>query len=271
MNILGTARATRRRSSELLIPITLSTLVIAVPILFGTLQIQGFLLPSHLSVFSRYMASPLQLVIPLIATGLGCVGLYRRIGNRHLANMRNRTSVRALLIRQLLESFSVPFIVFAGSALVIFVLAFAIWPLLGDPFISPSTYSFTTASARAAEPLEVSYSQLVRFGEPVYGVAYAIWFGLGAGTYSVLSAACLLVFSNRVVALLIPIGLYLVETIVGALLGSPYFGLMYSLVPFGLDQVPILFAAAPTLLLIVMVAYIWSRILRHPFEIQNLR
>jgi hypothetical protein len=80
-----------------------------------------------------------------------------------------------------------------------------------------------------------------------------------------------LLLPNRAVALVAPTVVLIVETIAAALSGSPYGGLLYSMVPFALRQVPILTAAAPTLILAAATVIVWFYIAAKRHDLHALR
>lgn len=250
------------------VPWVAAAIVVIVPIAFGVWTVQSSAIPTNLGVFIQFMSSPVQLLVPLLATALGCSSLYAELGHRHLSNLRPRLTTRTILAQRLFRASIVPFAVLVASALLVYCVSFLIWPLLGNPFIDPSVYFKSEATARADDVTRVSYSELIRFGSFAYGAGYALWYGFGAALYGALGAACLFLIPNRAVAILFPLGLYVVQTIVAALLGSPYAGLLYSLAPFGLDQITPGLAALPTLFLACSIAALWVWIFRNRDELR---
>lgn len=252
------------------VPRILAMLVIFIPLVYGVIQVQNSALRTNLALFEIFMGSPLQLLLPLVAIGVGCSGLYREVGHRYVVYLLVRMGLRKYLMSRLLYSSVVPFLVMTIAAILIFFVSFVIWSMIGNPFIDPSVYFVSADNGAASDLQSFSYSQLMAFGAPTFGVIYAIWFGCGAAIYGALGAASLIITSNRSLAILVPMGIYLLETIAAALLGDPHAGLMYSLFPFGLRQTAIADAAAPTLILGVAVTGLWIWIFHRPSEATNL-
>lgn len=260
------------RSRYWLIPTAMAVIAIGAPVVWGTVQIQDFVLSSRLSVFLLYFGSPLVLVIPLLAAWAGNARLHAELGHRHPANLRSRMSTVAFLRARLLCSFLLPFVIFGASAVVVYVIAFLIWPLLGDPFIDPSVYHLASPQEVADSDQSLApFSQLMAFGSSAFGAGFALWFGFGAGVYGAFAAAAMILMQNRMLGMLLPLGAYIVQTIAAAILVGPYAGLLYSLAPFGLQQVPITTTVLPTMLLALGVALAWVWILRHPQDLPSLR
>lgn len=266
----GTHRRWNFRYS--LVPIAVAVIAIGGPVVWGTLQVQDFVLPSRLSVFILYLGSPLVLVIPFLAAWAGNTRLHAELGHRYPANLRSRMSAVAFLRARLLTSFLVPFVIFGASVVVVSLIAFVIWPLLGDSFIDPSVYFLSSPEEVAAsDQSRAPLSQLMAFGSPVFGAGSALWLGFAAGVYGAFAAAAMILLQNRTLGMLLPLGVYIVQTIAAAILVGPYAGLLYSLAPFGLQQVPITTTVLPTMLLALGVALAWVWILRHPRDLPSLR
>lgn len=253
-------------------PIAIGLVAIAVPLIWGTVQVQQFNLASRLSVFVLYLGSPLTLVIPFLAAWAGNSRLYAELGQRHLTNLGSRQSPTKLLQMRLLKGFLIPAAIFAVSILAVYLVAFVLWPVLGDPFLDPSVYFLQSPQEVAKyDQAQTGFSQLMAFGSPVFGVIAALWFAFAAGVYGAFAAAALLVLNNRMLAILLPMGVYIIETIATALTVGPYAGLLYSLSPFLLRQAPIIVSVTPTFILAAVVALIWGFILKHPHDLRLLR
>ncbi|WP_159078217.1 hypothetical protein [Homoserinimonas hongtaonis] len=266
----GTHRRWNFRQS--LIPIAVAVIAVGAPVVWGTVQVQQFAMSSQLNVFILYMGSPLVLVIPFLAAWAGNARLHAELGHRHVANLRSRLSVVAFLRARLVSSFLLPCVIFGASVLVVYAIAFLIWPLLGDPFIDPSINLLSSGQDVADyEQSLTAFTQLMAFGSPVFGAVSALWFGFAAGIYGAFAAAALVLLQNRMLAMLLPLGMYMIQTIAAAILVGPYAGLLYSLAPFGLQQAPIPTTAAPTVLLALGVAAVWVWIFRHPRDLLSLR
>ena len=232
------------------------------PTLTVALQIQGFALRDNFDVFSMMMLSPVGLVIPLVAVLVSCTRLSAELGNRYIANTRSRVDVRRYLVAKLTTAAAMAFVIAFMVAFVSFVVAFYLWPQFGNPGIRPDVYMMTADEAVADSLTRTSYSFLLGFGPGVYGFLYSVWLGLGGAIYASLGAAALLVVHNRVLALSLPLLVYFTQTVGAALFEAPHLGLMYSLIPFGLQQSPPFAAAAPTLMLGIGTIALWIWLLR---------
>lgn len=161
--------------------------------------------------------------------------------------------------------------IFGGSILVVYAIAFLLWPLLGDPFIDRSINFLSNPQEVADyEQSLTAFSQLLAFGSPVFGAVSALWFGFAAGVYGAFAAVAMILLQSRMLGLLLPLGVYIVETIAAAIPVGPYAGLLYCLAPFALQQSPIAITVLPTVLLAVGVAAAWGWVFRHPRDLASL-
>ena len=94
--------------------------------------------------------------------------------------------------------------------------------------------------------------------------------GILGAAYSAIGTAALLLLSNRSLALSVPFLIYLLETVISALLGAPVLGLLYSAFPYGLTQTSVIVAAAPSLVLIAATAIMWFRLFPRLHQLDRL-
>lgn len=245
--------------------------IIGAPIAHGFLQLPESLSPSNLGVFSIFINSPWQLVLPLLAVVIGCSRLYEDLGDRHVANLRSRMSVESYLLQTFKRATLLPFSVFTCVIAIAGIVSFVIWPMIGNPFIDPSVYHLAPGSSTGPDLAIFTYSELIQYGWPVFLIFYSLFFGLACATFSALGCAALLLVERRAVAVLIPWAAYLLESIIAALLNAAHAGLMYSIVPFGLQPVPSLTGAFPVIFLIFIVGIVWVWLYRRRYDLSKLR
>lgn len=248
----------------------IAVVFMASPLLYGFSRVQGAALSSNLAVFGQFMGSPIQLVFPLLAAGLGCTTLFQELSARFVVNLRTRIAMTDYLRIRLIQSAAIPFFVVATSVLLVFAVCFIYWPAIGNPSIDISVFVWTPEERAASDGNMFGFSELIDLSPWAYGIWIAVWTGLCAAAYSAATAACLLVVERKAVAILIPGGIFLVETIVAALAGNPYAGLLYSAFPFSLQQQDAFTTAAPTLVLVSVIVLSWVRILRNPYRLRAL-
>ncbi len=269
--LLNTEMSTSRSWRQL----GIAVLVVAVPLLLGVVSNDlagGFkvVLRDNFDVYQVLINTPLTLVFPVLVVLLSCLRFYREIGHRYVSNTRVRVRVGSYVFAKFLLAGGTSFVVFFLFAFVPFVIAFYLWPTLGNPSVDASAYSLTTSTALADSFERTTYSSLLEHGTMTYGVAYSAWVGFSASIYASLGIAALLVVKNRVCALAIPFLVYFGETVIAAVIGYPQAGLVYSTFPFGLSQTSFLAGAAPTLVLAVLTGILCLVVLRRVHRIENL-
>ncbi|MFC6356741.1 hypothetical protein [Luethyella okanaganae] len=248
------------RESRLILRWPVVVVAVAVwvgPLILGIVDARGGVYRDNLDFFGDLMNSPVSLVFPLLVVLVGCFRLFEELGHRAIVNTRMRSSVRATIATRLTASMLVAFGVFFIAVLAQAVLAFAIWPLLGNPSVDPSVYRMGQSDLAADQLERFGLSQAMAGGPIVYSLLMATWIGFGAAVYAAVGTAALVTLNNRFVALLTPMFVYFGLTLFTSLLQLPHFAPMFSLFPIGLTQQPVAVTVAPTVVVAVVVACCW--------------
>lgn len=244
------ARPTTRNLTTFVLAIT----AVAVPLAYGVQLAANKGYPSQIAVFSQILITPFMFVFPLISALLGSLRIYSEVSHRYASLVGTRRSTRRYFAGRLLHSAVVPFMCYFVYAGLAFFIAYFIWPHVGNPGVDPSNYGMTKAQAEQAELGDTSYSQVLGAGTLAYGFGYAAWLGISAAAYSMASVLCLVVLKNRLAAIALPSALYLGQSVLAIALVGPQAGLVYSVFPFGLTQLPVIVAAAPQLAVDITVS-----------------
>jgi len=244
--------------------------LVGVELLFASLSSMSTLYRSDFDVLSLYMASPAILIAPFVASALGASRMFSEVGNRYIVSARMRSRPSRYFGAKIAAAGIVAGLIAAPLPIAGTIVAFAVWPAIGDPNVEPTQYGLTPASALADAAASTTYSQLLLVSPLVYSVLYSLWVAFAAAVFAALTLALLILLRNRAVALVIPLGLYLGETVAAAVLGDPTYGLVYSIFPFGLTQSSILAGASPVLVLALAVVVIWVFIIRRARHLQRL-
>ena len=268
---MGQSLARRPGRASTWLVIGAAVIVIAVPLAHGLAVIPGGRLQDHAGVLSMLANSPLQLVSPLLAVAIGCSRLQEDLRDRHVANLRMRMPLEGYLRVVFTRAFMLPFVVFAGAMALYGVIAFAIWPLFGDPFIDSGLYFWEGKEQGMPPPPAATYGEFLDIGWPVGVAVYAAVYGLGNAAFALGGALTLLVTTRAALALVVPWAVYFGETILAALVGSPHAGIMYALVPFPMQWVPPLQGAAPVLALLALMAALTAAAWRFRYRLDRLR
>lgn len=180
----------------------------------------GFLIPSTLG--------------PLLAAMLYVLPFSGQVTDGWLLYTRTRRSPQATLRRHALLSAVIPFTVFAGGTLLLGVASFVLGP-------------FGVDGGRPADAAAAMFTQLMSTSTALYVLVVALWQGMWAAIFSLMSLLVLLLTGRRALAFSLPlIGLWAenaaLDTTDNALVRT-----VSSIDPFTVVQAPIWVAAVPLL------------------------
>ena len=244
-------------------PMVTLVLMLGTAIVWGLDHLSSRVLRDDLDIFSQFLSSPVQLLAPVFAVVAGCLPLFDELGKRFIVSTRTRVDLSTYLCAKIVSGCSLTFLVFFGFTLALFVLAYGIWPSLGNPNVDPSMYGLTEMSAQVDAASRVTYSGLLRFSPLAYGVVFSGWVGVGGATLAGLGMVALVALPSRLLAILIPFIVYTGGTVAASLLGVPHFGIMFSIFPFGLTAAPPLAGAAGCLVLALLTLVAGTLLLRN--------
>lgn len=232
-------------------------------ILFVVLTIglgSGFQAASHTlyrstaQVFEDFMNSPLRILFPIAAALSAGWWTLEEVSHRFIASTRTRADIRRRLARRVVGVCVRVFLMFALVALASAFAAFVIVPAVWPGAIDPAGSGLNDAIAiRDADVSTAPLTALLRFGPALFSLAAAAWFGLNAAIFGLITVIAVFVFSRPVLALLFPLGLYLVESVILQLLSVPGASFLISAVyPAGLSHYDVIQALIPTVCLGVL-------------------
>ena len=220
----------------------------------------GIALAGSFGVFSEFMdgGPVIYLLFPVYVVLLSCLRLFKEVPRSQRITVRKES----YLFARLVTAGGISFAVFGLSAFLLFVLAYYIWPVLGNPSVDLSVYFLTPESAVTSSYTASTYSQLLSSGSLTFGILYSLWVGFCAAVWTSLAMAALLTVRNRPLALSLPFLLYIVQWIAASLLGDVRASFVASVFPFGYQQTSILTGATPMLVLALIATLIWATLLR---------
>jgi len=243
-------------------------LLLAIPLSFAVVRDDvlhifgggGSALAGSFGVFSEFMSGgpAIYLLFPVYVVLLSCLRLYKEVPKSKRVTMRKE----GYLFSRVTTATGISFAVFALSTFLLFVLAYYVWPVVGDPSVDLSVYFLTPESAVTSSFTASTYSQLLVFGSLTFGILYSLWVGFCAAVWTSLAMAALLTVKNRPIALLLPFLLYIGQWVVASLYGNVRASFVASVFPFGYQQTSILAGATPMLVLAAVATLIWGMLLR---------
>lgn len=201
-------------------------------------------------------------ILPLIFVFLTVIiylGEFSRLlDDRFIVYLRMRAPLKKILFSCFLSNAFLTFTVFFLFAFNLFVFSFYIEPILGLVQYQPEVYHLTDKTAILDSYNRHTFTQLLEYGNFVYGIIYSVWIGINAMIYSTMGFFSVVIFSQKLIGISIPILFYII--------GSFMFGFSDVLVPyrmadtifpFSIIQQPILTSLTTLFLLIVINVFLY--------------
>lgn len=211
-------------------------------------------LDSPLTIFSLGFVLPSALG-PLLAAMLYVVPFSGQVVDGWLAYTCTRRSGQRTLRRHALLSAGIPFVVFAGGTIVLGVMSFVLGP-------------FGLDGGRASDAGAAMFTQIMAVNTPLYVLVFALWQGLWAAIFSVMSYLILLLTKRRALAFSVPLITLWLDNVALDLTDNALIRTVSSIDPFSVVQAPIWVAVIPLLwwfaALIALCAVLRSRGLEVP-------
>lgn len=251
-------RPARRRHLGLwLAPVTFVILT-SISLLAGFTSASGSSYWSAAQIFEDFMNSPLRILFPIGAALLAGTELSAELSHRAILNTRTREGVRHHLRRVFTVALLRTFTVFALVGLVNAIAALFIVPAIWPHVIDPHGYGLSSASAvHAADVAIAPLAAAASLGSATFAIVSAVWLGLNGVAFGLLALVAVVFISRPVLALLVPAGVYLAESIVFMFVGMPGPSFLVSAVyPAGLQHYSLLQAVLPTALLLIVTAIV---------------
>ena len=206
---------------------------------------------SEAQIVGEFMGSPIRLLFPIAVAIIAGPALASELNHRYIASTRPREDIRSSLTRKLGRISVVLFLVFSGLAAINVLAGFYVAPAIWPKSIDPAGFELAdptaiTAAVEAMAPL----TRLLTVGPLAYLIGCAVWMGAQAVLFGFVTFIAVLLIRRSVLALAIPLGVYLVESIMFQVLSLPGLAFMSSTVyPDGLERFSISQAIAPAIVL----------------------
>lgn len=209
---------------------------------------------SEAQVFQDFMNSPLRILFPIAVALLAGAKTAGEVSSRFIVNTRTRADIRLRIIMRIVNVALRSFTIFSLVTLVNAVVAFVIVPTIWPQAIDPQGYGLGNPTAVRDADLSVAPLTGLFESNPVaLSLVASAWFGLHASLLGVITLIAVFLITKPVLALLFPLGLYMVESVVFQLIGMPGRSLLISAVyPAGLQNYDLTEAVFPTIFLAVV-------------------
>jgi hypothetical protein len=208
----------------------------------------------HFGAFGSAMLTPWLVLLPLAIVLLTCTPFSSDLAHRFIAVQRLRRDVRRQVAARLGAAAAGGFALAFLLAFVPYLLAFHLWPLIGDPGIDPAGYGFTPEQAAQYSYQQTGFGAVLRIGDLPFGLVFSAWNGLCGAVYAAMGITSLLLIRNRFLALASPMLLVFGQTFLAAVLGQPRLAIYYSATAYGLSYDSDLQMMLPVLVLAVVTA-----------------
>ncbi len=196
--------------------------------------------PSSAAVYYALQNGAIRLYFPFLIALIAGLGLTAELDNRFFANTRSRVGVKKRLKQQVIRVVAWTFGVFSGIAFVKVLIAFLVIPRLMPHVINSHVYAATEEAIQALSENQSPLTATLRAGLPIFAITTAVWNGVSASAFALLTVVSVVLIKNRVLAILLPAVIYVGESIWTQLIGLPgasYLGA--AIYPAGLQDYPL--------------------------------
>lgn len=207
-----------------------------IPCVLGWFEAEGGVFRDNLDVLALIVTSPLELVFPLIVCLAANTRFSSELSHRFIVATRTRAPIERYLGAKIIASAILGATFGSLFALLPCILAFGVWPLLGNPSVDPAVYGLTAAEAAQGAGTRFSFTELVPVSVPLYAMVYSGWVALAGAMYSTMGVLTLSTFANRLVGFAAPFLIFIAQSVLVSLVGDVRFAFVFAVFPFGLDQ-----------------------------------
>ncbi len=250
----------RSETSALKVGVIVALTVI--PCVLGCFEATGGVFRDDLDILALIVTSPLQLVFPLVVCVAANTRFAAELGHRFVAATRTRAPIERYLGAKVASSAILGAASGSLFALLPCILAFGVWPLLGNPSVDPGVYGLTTGEAVRDAGNRFSFTELIPISTLLYALVYSAWVAFAGAMYGAMGVLTLSLAKNRLLGFSAPFLIFIAQSVLVALVGDVRFALVFSLFPFGLDQatlIPLLTQAGLAAGLVIVGVFVLRR------------
>lgn len=226
-------------------------LVVAANTYLGFQAVGHSVYRSSAQVFEEFMNGPIRLLFPIIVTLVAGSQVARQLSSRWVASTRTRMDIRRRVASEFLTVTAGIFVVFFLVGLLNAFAAFIIVPATMPDAIDPGSYGLHSQAAVLADAgAHAPFATLLATSTALFVAASSAWVGLNGAVFAALTLVAVYLIPKPLVALLIPLAVYLFESVLFQLFGLPGASFLLSAVfPSGLQTYDLTEAIAPTAVL----------------------
>lgn len=236
-------------------------LLFSFPYLVFFITHNSYIFRDELDVYTYMFEGILPLIFVFLTVFIYVGGFARIFSDRFIVYLRMRAPLKKILIACLLSNIFLSFIVFFLFAFNLFIFSFYIEPIIGLVEYHPEVYTLNKESVILDSYKRHTFTQLLAYGDFVYGFTYSAWIGLNAIVYSTLGFFSVILFTNKLIGISFPVLFYLIGTFIFGFSENlmPY-RMADTIFPFSIGQQSILTNVTTiiVLLLINLLLYLYT-------------
>lgn len=222
---------------------TLAMLVLlAATLMSGFSTISGANVRTQASFVDEFFIGPLRILLPIIPTFLFALPFSALVRNHFIPATRTRTDIRRYLTSRIVGLSVFCFVIFFIYGVITTIVAYWIAPSVYPDAINPAGYGLSANQALRSEadssPL---VTVLIAAGPIPYFAVAGLWLAAHATALGLVAALAALLVQPAFLAWLVPIGLYLAQSVVLQFVpnGAAASYLISAVYPSGVSEYPL--------------------------------
>jgi len=237
---------------NVLAAVLVAVVILGLTLWSGATSIASSQVSSFAGLYGQFANGPTRLLLPIAASLLGGWQVAAELHDRWIVSSRTRRSIRTHLAHRALSGIGAAALAFFIVGIVWFVVAEYVAPSAWPHAVDPSGFGRSTAEVQTAVQASDPLARFLSSGHWVFGMAAASWLAINGAVFAALAFVSVLLIRRRVIALMVPVALYLGQSVVAQIAGqSQYSFLVTAVYPTGLQHLPIVAASAATVVLAI--------------------
>lgn len=226
--------------------------IVIIPTISVFLVIDGYYYQQPLDLFQKVISLIIPLLFPALVVAIYLPLFLQEQKNNFITYTRIRIPLETYIISKGIINALI-----TGLSVFLMVFLTFIFTVYIEPNIGFVDYSSNTIITKHIQS-DVTFTQLLIYGQFTYGFFYSLWVTLNAILYTSISYVLLLILKSKFIALAIPFLFYHIFNFILGLLGFERFSPISTIFPFNLQKQPIWTAFVPfTVLVIILLILIF--------------
>ncbi|MED4170589.1 ABC transporter permease [Priestia megaterium] len=215
---------------------------------------QGYIFFSPIEVFQEILGGFIPLIFPVLAIIIYLPIFRKEQKDNFITYTRPRVSLSSYILSKGIIN-----AVFTG--LIIFLML--LFSYVFVQFIEPNSFNMVQyfKPSENNQPSNVTFSQLLKYGDFIYFLAYSIWVTLNAIVYTTISFLLMLIMRRTFIALSVPFLIYHIFNFIAGILGVARFSPLSTIFPFNIEQQSLWTVLVPFALLLLILLFLFFRVI----------